>query len=67
MVQLKLVSDKYDTSQVKLYVDSAFKEIDHRGNCNFKKYNGYQASGSLFIIRMGSLPEILPCTSVIKM
>ena len=39
MVQLKLVSDKYDTSQVKLYVDSAFKEIDHRGNCNFKKYN----------------------------
>ena len=48
MVQLKLVSDKYDTSQVKLYVDSAFKEIDHRGNCNFKKYNGYQASGSLY-------------------
>lgn len=66
MVQLKLVSDKYDTSQVKLYVDSAFKEIDHRGNCNFKKYNGYQAMDR-FIIRMGSLPEILPCTSVIKM
>lgn len=47
-VQLKLVSDKYDTSQVKLYVDSAFKEIDHKGNCNFEEYNGYQASGSIY-------------------
>ncbi len=36
-VRLKLVSDKYDTSQVKLYIDSAFKEIDHKGNCNFKE------------------------------
>lgn len=45
--QLKLVSDKYDTSQVKLYIDSAFKEIDHKGNCNFKESNGYQMSGSL--------------------
>lgn len=46
-LQLKLVSDKYDTSQVKLYIDSAFKEIDHKGNCNFKKSNCYQMSGSL--------------------
>ena len=38
-VRLKLVSDKYDTSQVKLYIDSAFKEIDHKGNCNFDTYN----------------------------
>ena len=45
--QLKLVSDKYDTSQVKLYIDSAFKEIDHKGNCNFKESNCYQMSGSL--------------------
>ena len=46
-VRLKLVSDKYDTSQVKLYIDSAFKEIDHKGNCNFKESNCYQMSGSL--------------------
>ena len=45
--QLKLVSDKYDTSQVKLYVNSAFEEIDHKGNCNFKESNCYQMSGSL--------------------
>lgn len=45
--QLKLVSDKYDTSQVKLYVNSAFDEIDHKGNCNFKKSDYYQSSGSL--------------------
>ena len=46
--QLKLVSDKYDTSQVKLYVNSAFDEIDHKGNCNFKKSDYYQSRGSLF-------------------
>ena len=45
--QLKLVSDKYDTSQVKLYVNSAFDEIDHKGNCNFKKSDYYQSRGSL--------------------
>lgn len=45
--QLKLVSDKYDTSQVKLYVNSAFDEIDHKGNCNFKESEYYQSRGSL--------------------
>ena len=45
-MQLKLVSDKYDTSQVKLYVDSAFKEIDHKGKCNFKGSNCYQNGGT---------------------
>lgn len=45
--QLKLVSDKYDTSQVKLYVNSAFDEIDHKGNFNFKKSDYYQSRGSL--------------------
>ena len=45
--QLKLVSDKYDTSQVKLYVNSAFDEIDHKGNCNFNKSDYYQSRGSL--------------------
>lgn len=47
-MQLKLVSDKYDTSQVKLYVDSAFKEIDHKGKCNFKGSNCYQNGGTLY-------------------
>lgn len=32
-VQLKLVSDKYDTSQVKLHFDSAFEEITGKGWC----------------------------------
>lgn len=46
--QLKLVSDKYDTSQVKLYVDSGFEEIDHKGNGYFKDADYYKASGSLY-------------------
>lgn len=66
MVQLKLVSDKYDTSQVKLYVDSAFKEIDHREIVISRNIMVIRQVDR-FIIRMGSLPEILPCTSVIKM
>lgn len=49
-MQLKLVSDKYDTSQVKLYVDSAFKEIDHKGKCNFKGFNCYQNGGTLYYL-----------------
>lgn len=37
-----------ETSQVKLYVDSAFKEIDHKGKCNFKGSNCYQNGGTLY-------------------
>lgn len=41
-LQLKLVSDKYDTSQVKLYIDSAFEKIDHSGKCKgIKDYLSY--------------------------
>lgn len=47
-VQLKLVSDKYDTSQVKLYFESGFDEIDHKGNGYFKDADYYKASGSLY-------------------
>ncbi|MCI6790564.1 MAG: hypothetical protein MR589_05770 [Lachnobacterium sp.] len=45
--QLKLVSDKYDTSQVKLKFTNNFKEIDKKGNCNFVGFDYYTEYGAL--------------------
>ncbi len=44
-VQLKLVSDQYDTSQVKLQFSSAFSEIDRNGKC--KGISTYISYGDL--------------------
>lgn len=44
-LQLKLVSDKYDTSQVKLKFSGAFSEIDRNGKC--KGIDAYIEYGNL--------------------
>lgn len=66
MVQLKLVSDKYDTSQVKCMLIVPLRKLT-TGEIVILRNIMVIRKVDRFIIRMGSLPEILPCTFVIKM
>ena len=66
MVQLKLVSDKYDTSQESCMLIVPLRKLA-TGEIVISRNIMVIRQVDRFIIRMGSLPEILPCTSVIKM